>query len=66
MCYRSLMKIRDFKKQSVCVKFCFKFGKTAKETHYMLKQAFGENAMGKTQTYDRPKRVEYQLNMTNV
>jgi hypothetical protein len=42
----------DLKEQSICVKFCFKFGKTASETHEMLKTAFGDNAMGRTQTFE--------------
>jgi len=34
-----------------CMKFCFKVGKTALETHKMLKEAFGVNAVRQTQTY---------------
>jgi hypothetical protein len=36
----------NLKEQRICVKFCFKLGKTASETHEMLKTAFGDNAMG--------------------
>jgi hypothetical protein len=39
-------------KNNTCVKFCFRVGKTASETHEMLKTAFGVNAMGRTQTFD--------------
>jgi hypothetical protein len=39
-------------------KFCFKLGKTAAETHKMLKQAFGDNSLGQTQTYDWYKRYK--------
>jgi hypothetical protein len=35
------------KEQRICVKFCFKLGKTASEMHEMLKTAFGYNAMGR-------------------
>jgi hypothetical protein len=42
----------DFKEQRICVKFCFKLRKTASETHGMLKTAFGDNAMGRTQTFE--------------
>jgi hypothetical protein len=34
----------DLREQRVCLKFCFKLGKTAAETHQMLKQAFGDNS----------------------
>jgi len=35
-----------------CIKFCFKLGKTAAETHKTLKETFGDNALGQTQTYE--------------
>jgi hypothetical protein len=40
----------DLGQQRVCIKFCFKLGKTTPETHQMLKQAFGDNGLGQTQT----------------
>jgi hypothetical protein len=42
----------DFHEQYVCVKFCFKLGKTFLETFRMLKQAFGIEATIKTQTHE--------------
>jgi hypothetical protein len=42
----------DLREQRVCIKFCFKLGKTAAETHHMLKQAFGDSSLGQTQSYD--------------
>ncbi|PNF43640.1 hypothetical protein B7P43_G00693 [Cryptotermes secundus] len=48
----------DPREQRVCIKFCFKLGKTASETHQMLKQAFGDNSLGQTQTYDWYKRFK--------
>jgi hypothetical protein len=42
----------DVKEQRICIKFCLKLGKTASETHRMLKEAFGDNALGQTQTYE--------------
>jgi hypothetical protein len=39
------------KQQRICIKFCFKLGKTALEINRMLKEAFGDNALGQTQTY---------------
>ena len=41
----------DFREQRACIKFCFKLGKTAKECYEMLKIAFGEQAMGRSQTF---------------
>jgi len=38
--------------QLICIKFCFKIGKTATETYQLLQQAFGEDAMGRTQVFD--------------
>jgi hypothetical protein len=47
-----MSEMADLKKQNVCVKFCFELGKTASETHEMLKTAFGDNAMRRTQTFE--------------
>jgi len=41
----------DFREQRACIKFCFKFGKTATECYEMLKTAFGEQAIGRSQTF---------------
>jgi len=38
--------------QRICIKFCVKIGKTATETYQLLQQAFGEDAMGRTQVFD--------------
>jgi len=48
----------DVKEQRICIRFCFKLGKTASETHRMLKEAFGDNALGQTQTYEWFKRLK--------
>jgi hypothetical protein len=40
----------DVREQWICLKFCFKLGETAAETHKMLKEAFGDNAQGHMQT----------------
>jgi len=42
----------DVKEQRKCIKFCFKLGKTAADTHKMLKEAFGDNSLGLTLTYE--------------
>jgi len=41
----------DFREQRACIKFCFKLGKTATECYEMLKTTFGEQAMGRSQTF---------------
>ena len=38
--------------QRICIKFCFKIGKTEMETYQFLQQAYGEDAMGRTQVFD--------------
>ena len=39
--------------QRVCIKvFFFKFGKTTTETYQLLQQAYGEDAMCRTQVFD--------------
>jgi hypothetical protein len=48
----------DFKEQRICIKFCFKLKKTAAETHRMLKEAFGDNAMGQSKTFLWYKRLK--------
>ena len=53
----------------VFVLFCFKLGNSVAKTKKMLKQAFGDDALGQTQTYNwfnSLKMAEYQLTMTNV
>jgi hypothetical protein len=47
-----ISEMADLKEQRICMKFCFKLGKTASETHEMLNTAFSDNAMGKTQTFE--------------
>jgi hypothetical protein len=38
----------DLKEQWICIKCCFELGKTAPETHKMLKEVFGDNALCQT------------------
>ena len=47
-----------FHEQQICVKFCVKIGKSVTETFEMLKIAFREEAMGRTQTYEWWKRFK--------
>ena len=48
----------DFREQRACIKFCFKLGKTATECYEMLKKAFGEQAMGRSQTFQWFSRLK--------
>ena len=41
----------DFREQRACIKFCFKLGKTVIECYEKLKTAFGEQAIGHSQTF---------------
>jgi hypothetical protein len=54
-----ISEMADLKEQRICVKFCFTLGKTASETHEMLKTAFGDNAMGRIQTFEWFSRVKH-------
>ena len=45
-------------KQRICIKFCFKIGKTATETYQLLQQAYGKDAMGRTQVFDWFRRFK--------
>jgi hypothetical protein len=56
----------DLKEQRICMKFSFRLVKTASETHEMLKRAFGENAMGRTQTFDWFSRFERGSNIKSM
>jgi hypothetical protein len=42
----------DIKEQRICIKFCFKLKKTAAETHQMLKEVFGEQALSQARTFE--------------
>ena len=44
--------------QRIYIKFCFKIGKTATETYQLLQQAYGEDAMGRTQVFDWFRRFK--------
>jgi hypothetical protein len=38
--------------QRANIKFCFKTGKTATETFKLIKQAYGDNALSRTQVFE--------------
>ena len=44
--------MKDLEEQRVCVKFCFKLGKTFTETFQMLQQAYGADCLSRTQCYE--------------
>jgi len=44
--------------QCICIKFCFKIGKTTMETYQLLQQAYGQDAMGHTQVFDWFRRFK--------
>ena len=46
------------KEQRICIKFCCKLNKTAAETHQMLKEAFGEQALSQAKTFEWFKRFK--------
>ena len=53
--------------QRICIKFCFKIGKTVTETYQLLQQAYGEDKMGRTQVFDRFRRFNpYPANVENM
>ncbi|GFU33098.1 uncharacterized protein TNCV_4156431 [Trichonephila clavipes] len=44
--------------QRICIKFCFKLGKTGTETYEMMKTAFGEEAMSRARVFEWPQRFK--------
>jgi len=52
--------------QRVCIKFCVRLGKTGSETYEMLKQAFGDSCMSRSQIFsglDVSRMAELRLLM---
>src|SRR5215469_8516208 len=50
--------MKDLEEQRVCVKFCLKLGKTFTETFQMLQQAYGEDCLSRTQSYEWYQRFK--------
>ena len=44
--------------QRICIKFCFKIGKSLRETYQLLQKAYGEGAMSRTQVFDWFRRFK--------
>lgn len=49
-CVSGNVEVADVKEQRICIKFCFRLNKTAAETHQMLNEAFGEQALSQART----------------
>ena len=47
----AIIEMADFRELHICIKFCFNLGKTDAECYEMLKTAFGEQVMGRSQTF---------------
>ena len=54
----AIIEMADLCEQHTCIKFCLKLGKTTTECYEMLKTAFGEQAMGSSQTFQRFSRFK--------
>jgi hypothetical protein len=50
--------MESVKEQRICVKFCFRVGKTAAETHNMLLEAYSDDASSQTMTCKWFKRFK--------
>ena len=44
--------------QRICIKFCFEIGKTTTKTYQLMQQAYGEDAVGRTQVFDWFRRFK--------
>jgi len=49
---RAIFTMCESTKQRICINFSFKIRKTTTETYQLLQQAYGEDAMGRTQVFD--------------
>ncbi|XP_050533350.1 protein GVQW3-like [Daktulosphaira vitifoliae] len=50
--------METIEEQRVCVKFCFKLGKSSSETFKLLKQAFGDDVLSRTTCFEWFKRFK--------
>ena len=50
--------MKDLEEQRVCVKSCFKLGKTFTETFQMLRQAYGEDCLSRSQRHEWYQRFK--------
>jgi len=54
----AFIEMAGVKEQRTCIKFFFELNKTAAETHRMLKEAFGEQALSQARTFEWFKRFK--------
>jgi len=67
VCVIAIFTMCESTEQCICIKFCFKIGKTATEMYHLLLQAYGEDAVVHTQCLTGSidlKRVESPLKAT--
>jgi hypothetical protein len=62
----AIIEMAGVKEQRTCIKFCFKLNKTAAETHRMLKEAFGEEALSQARTFEWFKRFKMAGNLCKM
>ena len=58
VCVTAIFTMCESTEQLICIKFCFKIGKTTTETYQLLQQAYGEDVMGRTQVFDWFRRFK--------
>jgi hypothetical protein len=51
-------KMELLKKQIICIKFCLKVRRTSAETHDMLCEAYGDDALSQTMTIEGFRRFK--------
>jgi hypothetical protein len=56
----------DLKEQHIYMKFCFKLEKTISEMQEMLKTAFSDNAIGRTQTFEWYSQFKHGFNIKSM
>ena len=54
----AIIELAGVKEQGTCLKFCFKLNKTAAETHLVLEENFGEQALSHARKFAWFKRFK--------
>jgi len=58
VCVIEIFMMCESTEQRICIKVRFKIRKTATEIYQLLQQAYGEDAMGRTQVFDWFRRFK--------
>jgi hypothetical protein len=58
--------LSEFKEQHMFFKFCFKLGGTATEIYSMLKVAFGDETVSRTQTFEWFWKIRSGMNSVDA